>query len=431
MQFFQELGALVEARWRDRNYDEGALPDIAAEALDETAPSKHVDPWDIIQWVNKTPQLPEQRDLEGRFGNPPITLYNSPRFYIDVYYWLDGTTSIHQHAFCGAFQVLLGSSILSQYDFNEERRINAHFSIGQIILNNVELLSIGDTRRILPGKQYIHSLFHLDRPSATIIIRTYQSQIGLPQYNYYKPHFAADPFFRDPAMIKRIQSAGLLLQMNHPQADELIGEALSISDFQTAFSLLDLVFNTHNHLEKAFGLSPGHRQFESLLEIARRRHGKLVDLIPAVLGEVQRQQNVIQRRAQITSNDHRFFLALLLNIPSRVRILDLVAQRFPEDNPVSTIMNWVEELGNTRMAGSSEPNVLGIADFDDDYMFVLQGLFEGLTLEELRMAAAEEYSADDSERLDSRFTTLYDSIRRSSLFNTIFRDAKSPVAVGA
>ncbi|MFN2514442.1 MAG: hypothetical protein ABR568_23900, partial [Pyrinomonadaceae bacterium] len=54
--------------------------------------------------------LPHQYDVEGRFGNPPITLFAGPRFHIDVYYWLDGTTSIHQHSFTGAFQVLLGSS---------------------------------------------------------------------------------------------------------------------------------------------------------------------------------------------------------------------------------------------------------------------------------------------------------------------------------
>jgi len=187
MQFFQHLGSLVEHRWRNQNYDDEIFPEIAAEALAETNPNKHVNPWDIIQWLNKTTQLPEQRDVDGKFGNPPITLYDGPGFFIDVYYWLDGTTSIHQHAFCGAFQVLLGSSILSQYGFEERRRINAHFSTGQMTLNGVELLEEGAVRQIFPGRQYIHSLFHLDRPSATIIIRTRQSPSGLPQYHYLKP----------------------------------------------------------------------------------------------------------------------------------------------------------------------------------------------------------------------------------------------------
>ena len=60
MQFFEDLGSLVEQRWRDRNYDDDVFPEIAVEALSEANPNKHVDPWEIIRWLNKTTQLPEQ-----------------------------------------------------------------------------------------------------------------------------------------------------------------------------------------------------------------------------------------------------------------------------------------------------------------------------------------------------------------------------------
>src|SRR5262245_45637943 len=99
MEAFQKLGALVEERWRAANYDERRFPEIAAEALVESDIPGHVDPWEIIRWVHRAAALPRQQDVDALFGNPPITLYMGPRFYIDVYYWLDGTTSIHQHAF--------------------------------------------------------------------------------------------------------------------------------------------------------------------------------------------------------------------------------------------------------------------------------------------------------------------------------------------
>src|SRR5262249_54484619 len=285
MQFFQDYGLLVERRWKDQNYHEEAFSGIAAAALAESDAHKLVNPWDIIRWVNSTAQLPEQQDVPGRFGDPPITLFNGPRFYVDVYFWVDGTTSIHQHAFCGAFQVLLGSSILSEYNFEEQQEMNAAFSIGRITLKEVELLEQGDVRQILAGKQYIHSLFHLDRPSASIVIRTRQSPSGLPQYDYHKPYFAADPFFQEPAMIKKVQSAALLLKIKHPEADDLIGELVSGSDFHTAFSVLDLAYGHlgHDRVEEAFGLGTGKQRFESLLGIVRQRHGDLADLIPPVL----------------------------------------------------------------------------------------------------------------------------------------------------
>jgi hypothetical protein len=422
MQFFQDLGSLVEHRWRDQNYNEEVFPEIAAEALAEANPSKQVNPWDIIRWLNNTTQLPEQRDVDGKFGNPPITLYDGPRFFIDVYYWLDGTTSIHQHAFCGAFQVLLGSSILSRYGFEEKRRINPHFLVGQIILNKVELLEEEDVRQILPGRQYMHSLFHLNRPSATIIIRTRQSVSGLPQYHYLKPYFAIDPFLKPTATIKKVQSASLLLSIKHPEADDVIGELLSCSDFHTAFAVIDLAFDhlTNDPLEKAFGLSAGQERFGALLEIARRRHGELVNLILPVIEEARRQQNLSYRRGQITSSEHRFFLALLLNVPDRMKVLDLVMQRFPGQNPVDTVLDWIEELGNTRSAGSSESNVLGIANVDDEYLFVFQCLLEGRTMEQTKEAFVEAFSVDNAVDPGDKLEALYNTIRNSLPFKSIF-----------
>src|SRR5688572_18112211 len=129
MQPFAELGALIEGRWRDANYNEAYFPNIAAQALLESDLTARVDPWEIIRWVHTTPNLPRQQDPRANFGDPPITLFVGPRFYIDVYYWLDGTTTLHQHAFSGAFQVLLGSSVHSTYRFEKIKEINPHLLI--------------------------------------------------------------------------------------------------------------------------------------------------------------------------------------------------------------------------------------------------------------------------------------------------------------
>jgi hypothetical protein len=40
--------------------------------------------------------------------------------------------------------------------------------------------------------------------------------------------------------------------------------------------------------------------------------------------------------------EHRFFLALLLNVSTRTDLLALVEQSFPEAPPVETILRWAE-----------------------------------------------------------------------------------------
>jgi hypothetical protein len=200
VQPFTELGRLVESRWRNQNYNEDLFPGIAAQSLTEMSLSERVDPWEIIRWVHATPDLPEQMDIEANFGDAPITVYVGPRFYVDVYFWLDGTTSIHQHAFSGAFQVLLGSSVHTHYTFEKDRELNAHFLTGKMMFNDVSLLARGDIREINPGPRFIHSLFHLERPSATITIRNYKTPSAAVQFSYAKPFLAYNPFFTDGSL---------------------------------------------------------------------------------------------------------------------------------------------------------------------------------------------------------------------------------------
>jgi hypothetical protein len=423
MKAFQELGELVEKRWRSENYNEHVFPELAAQALTESNLPAQVDPWEIIRWVQGADSLPDQKDAEGRFGDPPITLYAGPRFYVDVYFWLDGTTSIHQHAFTGAFQVLLGSSIHSRYSFTEKKTINEHFCTGDIKLEEVQLLQLNDVRLIKPGRNFIHSLFHLDRPSATITVRTEHTPSSALQWDYRKPYFANNPFFRNQVMAKKLQTIGLLLQMKHPDGDAMIGDMICASDFQTTYFALEAFFHTtkNNQMDSLFGLSSGTDRFQNVLTRARETHGELIDLIVPVFEEQTRQNDIVQRRSTITSEEHRFFLALLLNVPDREKILELVKQRYPETDPVEKILDWVEELSQTRVLGSKEGNALGIEGFGDDHIFVLEQLLRGKSVDEIRKLA----KTDEFQRfaaLDDQLETLAGALRNSPLFKTMLNN---------
>jgi hypothetical protein len=424
MQPFAELGALVESRWRSQNYNEDWLPGIAAQALSELDLSDRVDAWDIIRWVHSTPDLPRQMDLEAKFGDPPITLYAGPRFHIDVYYWLDGTTSIHQHAFSGAFQVLLGSSVHATYSFEKHREINPHFLTGRISLSEVSLLRKGDIREIVAGPRFIHSLFHLDRPSATITVRSYDAPAAPVQYSYIRPFLARNPFFTEPSLKRKVQTVDLLLRMKHPEADGFIEELIDSSDFQTAYSVLDTAFEflCHRELEEMLGVSRSRERFQALLDRARAKHGELAELLMPVFEEEWRQRDITRRRAEIKGEDHRFLLALLLNVPDRANFLRLVKERFPNKNPVDLIVLWVKELAATRIFGSKEPNVLGIGEFDDRHLFVFKGLLEGLTVEEIKArAVGEPWRALN---IDSAVEDLANHLKLLRLFKSILCEEK-------
>jgi hypothetical protein len=421
MEEFEKLGELVGSRWKTENYNEQAFPEIAAQALTESDLPSRIDPWDIVRWVHTAATLPEQQDVDGRFGNPPITLFRGSRFYIDVYFWLDGTTSIHQHSFCGAFQVLLGSSIHSRYSFQEQQVINEHFSAGKITLEEVHLLSLKDVRTIRPGRDFIHSLFHLDRPSATITIRTDHTPSAAVQYDYHKPHFALNPFFKNALVTKKLQTVGLLLGMKHKHADAMIGDLVCSSDFHTAYYVLREIYHQlqTSEMDELFGLSTGKTRFSNILERARAVHGELADRILPVSEEHERQVDIINRRQTITTEEHRFFLALLLNIPDREKVLQLVKERYPAQDPIETVLDWVEQLGRTRVLGSKETNALGLPEFDDNYVFVFECLLQGLNENEIIDRARAEYPAESAAELITIIPAIRQTLKDSTLFKSL------------
>ena len=421
MKLFQQLGEEIEKIWRDTNYSEDEFPDIAEQALKEAGLPEKVSAWEVVEWTLKQTNLPDQRDVHGNFGDPPITLYNSPRFHVDVYFWLEGTTAIHQHAFCGAFQVLHGSSIHSWYEFERRESVNTFTEIGDMSLKVVELLEVGDIQKIFAGRQYIHGLFHLEQPSATIVVRTHKSPLFMPQYSYHKPSLAIDPFFEESNTIKKIQTITVLLRSKHPETDKFISDLLKESDFQTTFSILSTVRHHlgQNRLDQMFNLSSPKERFDALLKVVEERHGEKAKILPEVFAHQEKIEEIVKRRSYIPETEHRFFLALLMNIEGKERILSLIKSRFPDKDPIDKILDWTFDLSQTKVLGLNIPNALGIENFADLDLFILECLLKDMSDEEILQAFKAEYPNETSEDFEQNINEKTQNIRQSVIFQPL------------
>lgn len=422
MEIFQNLGAEIEDLWRDKNYDETLFPQVAGKVLRAANLPEKVSGWEVIEWTMNQTYLPDQRDLHGGFGDPPITLYNGPRFHIDVYFWLEGTTAVHQHAFCGAFQVLMGSSIHSWYEFDLQEKINTFTEIGNINLKTVDLLTVGDVLEIAAGREYIHGLFHLDQPSATIVVRTHSSPLHLPQFSYHKPFLAVDPFFEEPNTTKKLQCVTAMIRSKYPETDRLVAEMLEKSDFQTTFRILSTVRNYFqgDQLEQMFNLDSSKKKFEELLEVVTNRHGERANIFRQVFAYEDMINEILKIRTYVTDPEHRFFLALLLNVEGKERTFSLIKERFPDADPIDKILDWSFDLSQTRVLGMNTPNALGIADFGDFDLFVLESLLKNKTEEEMREALKIEYQNENTDELAEKLAERSEKIRRAIIFQPLF-----------
>ncbi len=169
---FHRLGERDDRLWADRNYDERIFPELCVDVLQSEPDLDNVSPLDMLGWIGSRTSLPTQHEAVTSFSDLSLTFYDSPRFHVGALLWLDGTTAIHQHSFSGAFRLLAGSSLQSLYRFDESRSVNRKFRLGTLIHEKAEILTTGSVHAIPCGEDFIHSLFHLDRPSLTLIIRT-------------------------------------------------------------------------------------------------------------------------------------------------------------------------------------------------------------------------------------------------------------------
>lgn len=417
MELFQQLGAEIEALWLEKNYNEEHLPAISADALKRADLPSKLSAWDVVEWSLKQKEMPRQRDVAGRFADPPITIYSGLRFHIDVYFWFEGTTAIHQHGFCGAFQVLMGSSIHSWYEFERSEVVNAFCEIGEMSLKVCEILEVGAVQEIWAGRQYIHSLFHLDQPSATICVRTDRSPLHPPQFSYHKPSLALDPFFDQDTTTKQLQVMSTLFRAKRPDADRLVTEFIEKSDFQTAYMILVRLRSLlgASRMEQMFNLDSPRVRFNNFMDIARKRFGTAGEALPAIFERYDVIDEILIRRGYVTEPEHRFFMALLMNVNGRERILSLVQQRYKDVDPIEKVLDWVFDLGQTRVVGMADANALGIPDFGEAEMFVIEHLLKDKTDAEIE----KEFSTANPNADAAAATDAIAKIRGAVIFRPL------------
>ena len=404
MEFFQTLGSLVTRLWKERNYNEEDFPDIASRGLSELPPDQHVSFWDVAKWALTCEGLPGQTDLSAKFGLPPLTVYTGRDFRIEVLFWVQGIPAIHQHSFSGAFHVMHGSSLQSLWEFDPTEQVAMRLSLGRVSLKKAELLRKGDSRPIHAGKRLIHSTFHLDRPSLTVVVRTLGEAAHLPQYSYLPPTIAYADQNDVPSVKRRTQLLRMLLVSGkRAEYQEIARHVLGTED---AYSVFQFLFST-------FALIEDEDERHNLLLAARCKHPKLIAALHPALIQDERRNKLLQIRERVSNSDLQFFLALLLNITERTAILSLIEQRYPSRDPVLAIVTWVREL--------SELGVLGVR-FPDSWLLMLQCLLMKRSDRETQNAFSTQYAPELIPNIASGLGELSAGLQDSWLLQPVFQN---------
>jgi hypothetical protein len=350
--YVSELVAEMKVRWVGTGKSLIELPNVAADVLRDI-PMPEFGALDLLTHLATEPasELPAQSALSDNFGQPPAILYASEDFFVQALTWMEGTTAIHQHGFSGAFRVAEGQSLHVGYTFDVIEKLTPKLQVGNLHMGAPEILNPGDVRSIEPGSEFIHALFHLVRPSVTIVIRNFKTDVGAPQFNYRNPGLASAPPDGDVLRYRRLQAVSALHTLQPEKALRAAVEIIRAEDTWGALQVAD----------HCFGLWGWNDRLFALLEELGKRHGSLGEMAPTLYEEQWRSDGVLRRRTLLHEPHQRTFLALLANLPARGAIDSVLKQLVPDRPSDEVLMEWIEELSSPQLRGVS-----GLSLSDDE-----------------------------------------------------------------
>jgi hypothetical protein len=352
--------------------------EVAFRILERSPPASTIAAEEVFRWLIRTEQLPRQFDPRSSFGNFALTVAAREGFHIDLLVWTDSTTAIHQHGFSGAFHVLQGSSLHTLWSFDEDRRWSERLRQGRLSVRSTEWLGVGSTRPILPGASMIHSLFHLEQPSMTIVVRTPSTASAASPLNYVRSGLAYHPHHETEQIAKTRQLLCMLWGSGNPQRMRWAQAALAEFDAHSAARIV---------LALASFASQG--ETKTLIEIAARADAGFADLLQATLRNRERDHALVNLRGQTCSPRHRMLLALVLNLPDRTAIDQALRQIVPDEAPAAWLWETLRSMHDTPGRLRDRPNLLGLA-LNDVSEEVLQLLLRGRSVDDISRTIATE-----------------------------------------
>lgn len=341
--YFAQLGNRIEAAYTG---DASTLPAIALAELQRTPPHEHTSLAEVMTWVATVDaaDFVPQRDPGATFGEPPVTVFRSEGFCIDVNLWGTSTTQIHEHAFSGAFAVLEGSSLQCRYAFHEHRKISGVLALGELTFLGADHLLPGSCSPIHPGS-LIHSLFHLGVPSATVVVRTYGEVEWLPQRSFDPPGVALDSHYVSTALAqRRRQLVHFLASAAVEGGQRVLGEIIARSPPIDVYLLLTDVLPPY---WRAQGLSS-----EQLHETVSGAFGGLIwtdeglgsALKTAGCRRVNHRMHASVRQG-LTELTDRQMAAALLCTPDRRAVEEVLTLFRPDTAPEAWVRDFAARMG--------------------------------------------------------------------------------------
>jgi hypothetical protein len=244
----ERLATAIETRWRKTDYSCYTFAEIAQSEMLKTD-FIALFSFELINQFLESDSI-KRIQIASEFSELHLKIFDNGKFYIEILNWWDKDTAIHDHGFVGVLLQLRGSALNVIYDFSQQTAISHNLALGTLKLSTAYISQPGDYHIIPPGRAEKHAVFHLEKPTVSMIVRTHPISELSPQLNYFPPYLQVNHSATDVAFNKKIKYFKMLAKIDNQQCrNELIGELTRSSlteQFWLLMKLADFIFQPEN-----------------------------------------------------------------------------------------------------------------------------------------------------------------------------------------
>lgn len=164
------LAANLEKSWAQSAYDQDTFAPLAAEMLSEWSDEEAVTLAEDAISALLSPQN-SSLNMDPHLSEGITPVFDGAYFKIFLHRWTNAVATPHQHDWSGAYRVLRGRSLHTEYKFNCEINYSGALKIGSLRSDKNELLAPGAVKGVCAGSNFIHGLSYADDPGLAISIR--------------------------------------------------------------------------------------------------------------------------------------------------------------------------------------------------------------------------------------------------------------------
>lgn len=219
--------------------DKGFSSLVCRDTIDKIDITSDLDTFnqELSKWILSN-ELPTQLNVYNTFGQPPVTVFNNGEFVVDLYFWMHADTSLHSHAFEGAFKVLYGQSLHEEFSIELQEKYSDDVVLNKLNLDTSAILNPGDSNIITSGDSFNHRVIHLSSPTVTLCVRTVKD-LTVPQWHYFDNGLSILKRELDESVYKKMFFADYLCNSNIKTATQFTHKFLKSLELSQIMNLFE------------------------------------------------------------------------------------------------------------------------------------------------------------------------------------------------